>query len=430
MRRGRRLFRVAFPRHASSRPAERHKELGLITLEWIILAAAITGIVTMALLYGWDALWNRSDSISASGSSGTGLAAERAAAEAEDGRACEFWNDLYGEAEFKWVADQNDPSDPDACFCSINPDATNPDCPVIAYDDGDAIPVTFITGSTTLITVDVSDIFYSEDALRYTIQSPVISPTIASAVVDRDSGVVTITPVSSASDGDSGTITVRGEITTTNYDDVEITVTVLPLACLDVEISDPSESHRLPTSIEWDTATTNDPERYDLRAHFIGGDDLTFAEVVEPSGRDSYITAEVLEIGNQDILEISETSSKAVGPLVVRITATNCRSASEAVTINLFYDKSNVETAIPDQTIPSGDTSITVNLATYFPYVGLSFEAGAATSDDQTLIPDANLSITGDVLTITKGTGTGSATITVNETSGPEIQKQFDVTVA
>ena len=441
MRRGRRLFRVAFPRHASSRPAERHKELGLITLEWIILVAAITGIVTMALLYGWDALWNRSDNVAASGGSGAGLAAERAAAEAEDGRACAFWNDLYSDATFRWVADLSAPSDRDECFCSISPDdSSNPDCPVTAYDDGDAIPVTFVTGNTTPITIDVSGMFYSsDDNLRYAILSPIIPTSIASAAVDNNSGVITITPVGTATAGDVGTIKVEATGTTTNpadstiitsKDEVEVTVTVLPLNCPGVEITDPAESHRLPPSIEWDSAAINATERYDLRAHFAGGDDLTFTATVTPSSRDSYIQASVLVIGNQDILEVSETASKAVGPLLVRITATNCRLETAEETVSVFYDKSTVETTIPAQTIPSADTAITVDLSTYFPYSGLSFGTDAATSDDQSLIPDANLSITGSNLVITKGTGTGSATITIKETSGPEIRKQFNVTVA
>ena len=167
---------------------------GLVTLEWIILVAAITGIVTMALLVGWDALWDRGDELADEGGSGHQLSARRAAAETTSGRACSLLNDLYDDT-FKWIADPDDPTDINDCTCEINSDATKAQVchpeEVVPFDitiglkkDGNP---EIIEASTLLFSQNHLD---NPNDVTYTLLSPLPATNIVSTNIDSNSGKI------------------------------------------------------------------------------------------------------------------------------------------------------------------------------------------------------------------------------------------------
>ena len=165
---------------------------GLVTLEWIILIAAVSGIVTLALLAGWNTLWNRSESLSDEGGSGHELAANRAAAEASSGRACSLLNDLYS-YDFKYVPVAGSTG----CTCEIDSEATASQVCDVETVENAGINIGLKQGGTAR-TIDVSQLFFSENSADLSYSIIVIPSTnlASAAITPPNSAFLVVTPAS------------------------------------------------------------------------------------------------------------------------------------------------------------------------------------------------------------------------------------------
>lgn len=203
----------AYPSRADQPKSD--DQAGLVTLEWVILVAAVTGIVTLGLLAGWDALWNRNDQLSDEGGSGHQLSARRAAAETTSGRACSLLNNLY-DVRFTYVADPDAPGDTHQCTCEINSDANKTEvCPSEKIEIPNITVEIAPEGDSD--TIDLSTLFFSENSatnsadLSYTVTDTPDS-SLASAVIS-DSDLTIASPSSPRAVGDT---TVDVKITDSN----------------------------------------------------------------------------------------------------------------------------------------------------------------------------------------------------------------------
>jgi len=385
---------------------------GLVTLEWIILIAAVSGIVTLALLAGWNALWNRSDSLSDEGGSGHQLAANRAAAEASSGRACSLLNDLYT-YEFKYVpvAGSTD------CTCEIDSEATASQvCDVKAEV---VTPTLALERGGAYREIDVSQLFFSENSasLVYSIGAPLPDTTLLTAAFEPapNGNILKLTPVIPGVVGATHVTVQARDSNTSSSANIRMRV--------DVEgcVPDSGNNLRLPYSAGLITSTPSagNVTSYHLDPYF-------------PSPAESF----VIDVSNSEVLSHSTFRAKdqtilnivplRSGLARLEVTSTSCLGNTQAEDIYFSVNSSNLmQVAFTPQTYSSSPQ--TIDLSSYFNEA--NFHGGVdsyrAVSEDVSV---ATVSVTGSNLTITK-VANGTVTILVYvESNSADMFRRLNVT--
>ena len=402
---------------------------GLVTLEWIILIAAVSGIVTLALLAGWNALWNRSDSLSDEGGSGHQLAANRAAAEASSGRACSLLNDLYS-YDFKYVPVAAGSTN---CTCEIDSEATASEvCDVELVENADITIVLERGGAPRKI--DTSQLFFSENSadLSYTVTS-LPSVSLASAAYESapNAEVLNVSPASGgAGVGTTAVVVQASDSNTSSSKTARISIEVEDNSCV------VQGSHRPFPGIG--LSTTSSPRFYVFlpRDHFRTG---FSAITVTPSNpgivsvlsqniaiEDPPITVDLAPGQTRSRREerIYTIFSIATGITQLTFDVVYCNTLRPPpLTMDFVVNKDDIVTYLSPQTYSTSPQ--TIDLTTIFDPTVLSSPTYTVESQDPSV---ATVSESAGTLTITKvAAGTTSIEVSAME-HGATIDTSFSVT--
>ena len=364
---------------------------GLVTLEWIILIAAVSGIVTLALLAGWNALWNRSDALSDEGGSGHQLAANRAAAEASSGRACSLLNDLYS-YDFKYVPVAAGST---GCTCEIDSEATASQVCDVETVENAGITIGLKQGGTAR-TIDVSQLFFSENSadLSYTILRIPDTNLASAAITPPNSASLVLTPASGSTARPGNTsITVQARDSHTNSTEtVGISVQVESNCILSSELppSLPSSHGSIPN-----LATASALSRtsiWILNKYFL---------TPLPSIRSTVSNSDIVELGQTELdgQIILSLYFKRPGLTKLTLVPTYCNGDTRQFEVNLVSGRDAfITTPFTPQTYSTSPQII--DLASHFDesqfHGGVSYRATSGREDV------ATVSVNGSNLTITK----------------------------
>ncbi len=436
-------------------------QAGLVTLEWVILVAAVTGIVTLGLLAGWDALWNRNDQLSDEGGSGHQLSARRAAAETTSGRACSLLNNLYDE-NFKYVADPDEPGDTHQCTCEINSDADKTEvcAPEMIETTSITVEVAPEGGSKT---IDLSTLFFSqnsaENSLSYTVTDTPDS-SLASAVIS-DSDLTITSPSAPRAVGDT---TVDVKITDSNVsntsnpptDTVTINIDVKDDCVVEGTEQDSIGFGQVVADLVHDSdgffitdvhrkfyreifKTGYDKENVTIRSNpdYTADTATTRAASVVQVGTDrvglnfppAHHNAPADDQYNEEHLALY---LRPWGDGTSKTTLTGNYCNGDSFTINVYVGVGTLKTAITPKTYSSSPQTIDVSNQFHHLAGTVKYKAevgGADPDDDMTAdIPNGS-----SILTITKAAGvtdqvTRTITVTATDSRDVSVQFPFDVT--
>ncbi len=389
---------------------------GLVTLEWIILIAAVSGIVTLALLAGWNALWNRSDSLSDEGGSGHQLAANRAAAEASTGRACSLLNDLYSyDFKYVYVTSYSD------CRCEIGSSANASQVCGVEKLTNYAVPIV-VEPNNVSREIDVAPLFFSENSadLTYTITS-IPDTNIASASFKSapDDNILVVT---SASGGGQGTTNVwvkaaDSHTGTSASGSIQIGVenTCLPIRAQStwpryhIVNTNPSQVGAVRIS----ALHLNDYLRGPIRSF----------NLASSPGSQNVFNYRTFAVGDQTALFIYPLHP-GLGSLSV--TSTDCWGGSETKKINVIVNSNElVKSSFTAQTYSTSPQ--TIDLSSHFDegkFSGGGVTYGAISNSESV----ATVAVSSNTLTITKVASGMSEIWVYARSNGGELRQTLNVT--
>ena len=423
---------------------------GLITLEWIILVASITGIVTMALLVGWDALWDRGDELADEGGSGHQLSARRAAAEVDSGRACSLLNDLYDDS-FTWVAD--DPTDHanSDCTCEIDSDADETEVCAPKRVENAAITVRLAKGGNAR-TIEASTLFFSENSaensadLTYTVSIP--NTNIIQTSIDRETGSLTITPSTGGTAGNkTETATVTLTDSNTSTDTVDVTVKVID-ECTPEGVESPVNIGDFEGDAT-DVFAVGNSKVVFLRDHLKTGFDSSGdldpgTAILDPTNASATaVYNEWIELSNPPLSQTTRfgqtryserypilvISALRAGTNKLTVEGTYCGSGTDSFSLPIYIAVGQLVTPIGEQ---SAASPLTINLSTLFSssLTSPTYAAPEVTCHGHSNVP--TVAENSGELTITKAAGatsTDRCTIKVTATDNEvQLHTKFDVT--
>ncbi len=389
---------------------------GLVTLEWIILIAAVSGIVTLALLAGWNALWNRSDSLSDEGGSGHQLAANRAAAEASTGQACSLLNDLYSyDFKYVYVTSYTD------CTCEIGSSANaSRVCGVETLANYNVPIVLELDGPSREI--DVASLFFSENSadLTYAIRRiPTTNIASASFKSAPDDNILVVTPASSGVAGStdvwfSATDSHTGTSATATIDIEVETTCVLTVA---------QYPWRNSVSLVATSSLVGAPRANAIALNDYVRGTVTRFNVSSSPGSHNVFNFITHELGDQTVLLIYPLHT-GLGQLIVD--TTDCQGTTRRQTTNIGVNTGELlQSSFTAQTYSTSPQ--TIDLSSHFNEG--NFSGGAvtyrATSASESV---ATVAVNASTLTITK-VASGTSFIRVYARSnGGEYAQAFNVT--
>ncbi len=412
----------------------RSDQRGLITLEWIILVGAVTGIVTMVLIFGWAAIFDRTEAVAPEADGGIAESARRAADEATSGRRCELLEGLYDNIQFQYVKDPRDPSDPDY-------DATDPDkcsCEVVESVDvanwcvfhavaPQPIPdqtMELDTVTPNVETFPLDQAFFNKDASitpAYGVVSGV--PTSVTASIDHSTNELTVTAIATTS-ADGATITVTAFDDEDGDDTLDATEETLGTITFKVIVENPPGPTKVGEFEDIDfTHATLKSRRYDEYLsvkEYFSGVGLTFEAT---SSKPGVAEVEDTVIGYEGGIRLTYRNA---GTATITVTATEAQipGISPRRTVNQEFDVTvhahssepsilTSSASIPTLEIFENEDSY-LDLSAYFMGPNLAFGLTSTPSSDPSIVT-VETPIASDKPTTIKLTGQaiGTAIVTI-----------------